>query len=174
MISQILDILKSLGVSAAFWVVIDPWQAGVILRLGKFSRKLDIGFHWKMPFIETAITQNTATTTTSLSAQSIAAPDGIIYTVEGVVKWSVSDVKPYACDIWDSENVIIDSAKSAIAEIIGKHGVKDMGNQVATKARLALRKYGIAVDTVTITTLAPVKCFRIIYSGNQPIQENPL
>lgn len=170
MITQILELIKSLGSSAAFWVVIDPWQGGVVLRMGKFNRKLDVGFYWKIPFFESVIIQNTATTTTSLSAQSIVAPDNVIYTVEGVVKWSVSDIKPFSCDIWDSENVIIDSAKSAIAEVIGKHGVKDMGNQVATKTRLALRKYGIAVDTVTITTLAPVKCFRIISSGNNPIQ----
>ena len=167
MISQILDIIKTLGTSFAFWVVIDPWQAGVILRLGKFNRKLDIGFHLKIPFIETAIVQNTATTTTSLSAQSIAAPDGIVYTVEGVVKWSVSDIKPYSCDIWDSENVIIDSAKSAMAEVISRHGAKDIGSQVASKARIALKKYGIAVDTVTITTLAPVKCFRLITDNSQ-------
>jgi len=170
MISQILDIIKTLGTSLAFWVVIDPWQAGVVLRLGKFHRRLDVGFHWKIPFFENAITQNTATTTTSLSAQSITAPDGVVYTVEGVVKWSVSDVKPFACDIWDSENVIVDSAKSAMAEIISKHGAKDIGNQVATKTRIALKKYGIAVDTVTITTLAPIKCFRII-SDNAPIRE---
>jgi len=168
MISQILELIKTLGTSLAFWVVIDPWQAGVILRLGKFNRKLDVGFSWKIPFIETAITQNTATTTTSLSAQSVVAPDGIVYTVEGVVKWSVSDIRPYACDIWDGENVIIDSAKSAMAEVISKHGAKDIGNQVASKARLALKKYGIAVDTVTITTLAPVRCFRLI-TDNQPL-----
>jgi len=170
MIAHILELFKAMGVSAAFWVVIDPWQAGVILRLGKFSRKLDIGFHLKIPFIESAIIQNTATTTTSLSAQSIVAPDGVVYTVEGVVKWSVSDVKPFACDIWDSENVIIDSAKSAMAEVISKHGAKDIGNQVATKARISLRKYGISVDTVTITTLAPIKCIRLI-TDNSTIRE---
>ena len=162
MILQILELLKSLGSSAAFWTVIDPWEAGVILRLGKFNRKLETGLHFKIPFIETAIVQNTATTTTSLSAQSITAPDGIVYTVEGVVKWSVSDIRPFSCDIWDSENVIIDSAKSAMAEIISNHGAKEIGNQVAIKTRNALRKYGIAVETVTITTLAPVRCFRVI------------
>jgi regulator of protease activity HflC (stomatin/prohibitin superfamily) len=169
MISQILDIIKSLGASAALWVVIDPWQGGVVLRLGKFNRKLGVGFHTKIPFVETVIAQNTATTTTSLTAQSISAPDGVVYTVEGVVKWSVSDIKPFCCEIWDSENVIIDSAKSAMAEIISKHGAKDMGNQVTVKTRVALRKYGIDVETVTITTLAPIKCFRII-TENQPIQ----
>jgi regulator of protease activity HflC (stomatin/prohibitin superfamily) len=170
MIAQILDIIKTLGSSFAFWVVVDPWEAGVILRLGNFNRKIGVGMHFKIPFIENAIIQNTATTTTSLSAQSIVAPDGIVYTVEGVVKWSVSDIRPFACDIWDSENVIIDSAKSAMADVISKHGAKDIGNQVATKSRIALRKYGIAVDTITITTLAPVKCFRLI-TDNSPIKE---
>ncbi len=169
MIAQIIDIIKTLGSSLTFWIVVDPWQAGIILRLGKFNRKLDVGLHFKIPFIESAIIQNTATTTTSLSAQSITAPDGIVYTVEGVVKWSVSDIRPYACDIWDAENVIIDSAKSAMAEIITKNGAKDIGNQVATKTRISLRKYGIAVDTVTITTLAPIKCFRLITDNQHPV-----
>lgn len=169
MLAQIIEIIKTLGSSLAFWVVIDPWQAGIVLRLGKFHRKLGIGFHLKIPFIESAIVQNTATTTTSLSAQSITAPNGVVYTVEGVVKWYVSDIRPYTCDIWDAENVIIDSAKSAMAEIIGKNGAKDIGNQVATKTRISLRKYGIAVDTVTITTLAPIKCFRLITDNQHPV-----
>lgn len=167
MITQIIDALKGFAEYLKFWVVIDPWQKGCVLRFGKFNRAIDSGFHWKFPLAETASIQSVATTTTSLSAQSIIAPDGKIYTVEGVVKWSVFDIRPFVCDIWDSENVIIDSAKSAIAEIVSKKGIADMAAQVTTKSKFALKKYGIAVETVTITTLAPVRCFRLI-SSDQP------
>lgn len=168
MITQILEFIKSMGTAAACWVVVDPWQGGVILRLGKFHRELGVGLHWKWPVIDTAIVQNVAITTTSLSAQSIVTPEGPVYTVEGVVKWSVADIQPFTCSIWDSENVIIDSAKSAIAEIISKQGVHDIGSKVTSKTRIALKKYGIAVDTVTITTLAPVMCLRLIYGSSPP------
>ena len=168
MIVEIIEAIKTLGVAAVPWAVVDQWQGGVILRLGTFHREIGVGFHWKIPFFESAIIQTTAVTTTPLSAQSIATPTNEVYTIEGVVRWRVADIQPFTCSIWDSENVIIDSAKAMIAEIVSKNGVQDVGPQVTLKTRTALKKYGIAVEAVTITTLAPVLCIRLISGSNLP------
>lgn len=165
MIAQLIEIIKTLGSSALPFVVVDQWQGGVILRLGVFHRTIDPGMHWKIPFIETATLQSTVTTTTSLSAQSIIATDGKVYTVEGVLRWRVDDIKPFVCEIWDSDNVIIDSAKSAIAETVRSEDIQDLSAKVTTKSRRTLKKYGIYVEEVTITTLAPIKCLRLVGAG---------
>lgn len=162
MLSQIIDIIKSLGISALPFVVVDQWQSGIVLRFGRFHRIILPGFHWKLPFVETVSMQPVVVTTTSLSAQSIIAPDGKVYTAEGVVRWRVEDVKPFICDVWDSENVIIDGAKSAIAETIRTEGVEEVAPKVTIKTRRALKKYGIHIEEITITTLAPIKCIRLI------------
>jgi len=162
MIAQLVEIIKSLGVSALPFVVVDQWQAAVILRLGKFHHSIMPGFHWKIPFVDSAMIQSAVVTTTSLSAQSIIAPDEKVYTAEGVVRWRVDDIKPFVCDVWDSENVIIDGAKSAIAETIRTEGIGDISSKVTTKTRRALKKYGIHVEEITITTLAPIRCIRLV------------
>jgi regulator of protease activity HflC (stomatin/prohibitin superfamily) len=174
MLSQLFEILRSLGGSLAPWIVVDQWQGGVILRFGLFHRAMGPGFHWKFPFAETVSIHSVAVTTTALSAQSVIAPDGKVYTAEGVVRWRVDDIKPFACDIWDSENVVVDSAKSSIFETIRVEGVTDIAGRVTTKSRRTLKKYGIFVEEITITTLAPVKCIRLIGGnlvGNSPAAE---
>jgi len=165
MIAQLLEILKALGSSALPCVVVDQWQSGVILRFGVFSRVLRPRFHWKIPFVESAVEHFTVVTTTSLSPQSVIAPDGKVYTAEGVVRWRVDDIKTYACDVWDSENVIVDSAMSAIADIIRSEGIHEVSGKVTTKSRRTLKKYGIHVEEVTLTTLAPIKCLRLVGVG---------
>jgi len=170
MIAQILELIKSLGSAALPWIIIDQWQGGIVLRLGIPHRILTPGFHWKWPFVESTATQNVVVTTTVLSAQSIIAPDDKVYTAEGVVRWRIDDIKPYICDVWDSANVIIDSAKSAIAETIRLEGILDISGKVTIKSRRALKKYGIYVEEITITTLAPVKCIRLI--GERITEDN--
>lgn len=170
MFSQLLDLIKTLGSSALPVAIVDQWQAGVVLRFGRFHRVISPGFHWKLPFAETASLQSVVITTTSLSAQSVMAPDEKVYTAEGVVRWRVDDIKPYVCEIWDSENVIIDSAKSAIAETIRNEGLVDISGKVTIKSRRSLKRYGIYVEEITITTLAPVKCIRLI--GAAPAADN--
>jgi len=165
MLSQLFEILRSLGGSLAPWVVVDQWQAGVVLRFGLFHRILGPGFKWKFPFVETATIHSVSVTTTALSAQSVMAPDGKVYTAEGVVRWRVDDIKPYVCAIWDSENVVVDSAKSSIFETIRVEGAADIAGKVTAKSRRTLKKYGIFVEEITITTLAPVRCIRLI-GGN--------
>jgi len=164
MIAQLLELIKSLGSYALPFVVIDAWQAAVVLRFGRYERSLGPGFYWKLPFIQTVIAHSVAVTTTSLSAQSVEDPDGKIYTAECVVRWKIEDIKPYACEIWDGENVIIDSAKSAIAKTIRTEGTAVLDGKVTNLSRRALKKYGICVEEITITTLAPVKCLRLICS----------
>lgn len=164
MISQLIDLFKSLGGSAAPFIVVDQWQGGVILRFGKFHREIPPGFHWKIPFVESAVVVSSVVTTTSLSAQSVITPEGAVFTAEGVVRWRVENVKPFTCDIWDGENVIVDSAKSSIAETLKNEGIVDISQKVTIKSRRSLKRYGIYVEEITITTLAPVKCIRLIGS----------
>lgn len=172
MISQIIDLIKTLGSSALPFVVVDQWQGGVILRFGTFHRPITPGFHWKIPFAETATLQSTVVTTTCLSAQSVLSADEKVYTAEGVVRWRVDDIKPFICDVWDSENVIIDSAKSAIADTLRNEGILDISNKVTTKSRRSLKKYGIYVEEITITTLAPIKCIRLVGARFEDSQSN--
>jgi regulator of protease activity HflC (stomatin/prohibitin superfamily) len=172
MISQLIDLLKSLGTAFLPWVIIDQWQQGVVLRFGRFNRVVGPGFHWVIPFVEHTVDQSVVTTTTALKPQSVVTKAGVVVTVEAVVRWSVSDVKTYTIDIWDGSNVIVDSAQGAIAETLRGTTIDDpvLNKSILHESRKALSRFGIRVENVTLTTLAPVKVIRLI-GASQPATE---
>ena len=166
MFSQIFDILKSFGSALSPLAVIDAWQKGVVLRFGKPFKVLAPGIHFVIPFVDQVIRPSVVTTTTTLSAQTMLAPDGKLYTLEGVVRWSVSDAEAFAVKIWDGGNVVIDCCKGSIAKSVKDHGIEDIDARILKTARQALDRYGIKVEAITLTTMAIVKVFRVI--ANQP------
>jgi len=99
MFEQIIGIIKSIGTSILPFCVVDAWQRGVVLRFGKFNRILSPGFHFVVPLVDYVVTQSVVTTTTTLSAQTVKTPDGKLFTLESVVRWSVFDAELFTVKI---------------------------------------------------------------------------
>ena len=171
MFGQLLEILQRVGAAALPWTVVNHWERAVVLRLGKFQRELEPGFHWTVPFIDQVVCRSVVTTTTALKPQSVTTSDGKVITAEAVVRWNVSNIRVFALDIWDGNNVIIDSTQGAIASALRSldSNSPEIPRKILTESRKALAKFGITVEAVTLTTLAPVRVIRLI--GVQPATE---
>ena len=85
--------IKDLLVAWYEWLipftVIDAYEEAVVLRLGKYHRNLDPGFHWLIPFgIERALSDEVVTRVVNLSSQSLTTQDGVPVVVGGAVTMS--------------------------------------------------------------------------------------
>lgn len=173
MFIELLEVLQRIGGSILPFVVVEQWQAGVVLRFGKFRRELQPGFHWLIPWVETPVCVSAVTTTTALKAQSVVTKDGRVVTAEAIIRWRLQDVKAFILDVWDANNVIVDSTQGAIADALRavEFDSPELHKRVLTESRRALLKFGVKVEAVTLTTLAPVRVLRLI--GAHPAQETP-
>ena len=164
MIAQLVEFLQKLGGAFLPWTVVDQWQQAVVLRFGKFNRVVGPGLHLMIPLVDRAMVQSVVTTTTVLRPQSVAVRSGKVFTVEAIIRWSITDVKAFTLEIWDGANVIIDSAQGDIANTLRCMDADfvDLERKILEKCRKSLAKYGIRVEAVTLTTLAPVKVLRLI------------
>lgn len=169
MFNQLTELLKSLWEYLIPIEVLNPWQRGCILRLGKFHREIGPGFHWLIPFVDRVVSASTVTTTTSLPAQSVLTPSNQVVTAEAIVRWSVHDVRAFLLDIWDGQNLITDSVQGAIADAIRTTpDFGDLEKRILTKSRQAVQRFGITIEAVRLTTLAPVRVVRLITTPTQP------
>jgi regulator of protease activity HflC (stomatin/prohibitin superfamily) len=170
MFSELLDVLQRVGGSLLPFVVVEQWQEGVILRFGKFRRTLCPGFHWMIPWVDKPVCVSAVTTTTALKAQSVVTKDGRVVTAEAVVRWRLQDVKAFVLDVWDADNVIIDSTQGAIADALRSVELSspELHRRVLLESRRALVRFGVKVEAVTLTTLAPVKVLRLIGGHANP------
>jgi regulator of protease activity HflC (stomatin/prohibitin superfamily) len=164
MLEPLIDLLKSVGTSILPWSIVDQWQQAVVLRCGRFHRVIGPGFHWRIPFAERSVEYSVVTTTTNLPAQTVVTGDGRTVTAEAVVRWSVDDVRVFATEIWDGANVIGDSCQGAIANALRSlaFDAPELRRAVLDESRRALKRFGIKVEAVTFTTLAPVRVLRLI------------
>ena len=77
MFDRLLDLLVGCIDLFKFWIILMPYQGGVLVRLGKFVRELEPGLHWLIPFgVDQVLTEHTVPQFISLAESGIISKDG--------------------------------------------------------------------------------------------------
>jgi regulator of protease activity HflC (stomatin/prohibitin superfamily) len=148
-------------------IIIPSYEEAVMLRCGKFKKILYSGMHFKAPFIDEIIRQHVVTTTLSLPSQSLYTIDKQNIVVKGVIKYKISDVKTFLLEVFDATDALSDMTTSIIKNVIMSKSLEDcvdpdIDNLLTKKVRVEARKWGVDVQQVTLTDIAPIKTYRLI------------
>ncbi len=167
MFEKLIDIITNWASLLSPFVIVNPYEEGVLNRAGKFKKIVSPGIHFKIPIIDEVVTQYTVTTTLSLPAQSLYTIDKQNIVVKGVVKYKISDVKVFLLEVYDAQDAISDMTQSIIKNIIMSKTLDEcidpeIDNVLTKKARVEVKKWGVEINQVTLTDLAPIRSFRLI------------
>ena len=148
-------------------IIVPTYEEGVLLRFGKFKKDVSSGVVFKIPIFDKVITHHIVMTTMTLPAQSLFTQDKQNIVVKGVVKYKIADVKTFLLEVYDANDVISDMTQSIIKSVImsktmNECTTQDIDNMLTKKVRVEVRKWGVDVQQVTLTDLAPIKSYRII------------
>jgi regulator of protease activity HflC (stomatin/prohibitin superfamily) len=149
-----------------FFIVMD-YEEAVILRFGKFHRVAKPGLHFRIPFVDEPMTNHVVVTTLSLPPQSLYTKDKQNIVVKGVIKYRIADVQTFLLEVYDAQDAISDMTQSIIKNVIMDKTMDEcidpeIDNTLAKKARVEAKKWGVEIQQVTLTDLAPIKSFRLI------------
>lgn len=93
MLDKLVDFIVQCITLFKFWAVYQPYEAGALLRLGKFIRVLEPGFHWRYPFgIDQCLVEHTVPSTHSLGDESATTADGKSIGFHAVITYRVRDI----------------------------------------------------------------------------------
>ena len=148
-------------------VIIPDYEQAVLLRNGKFKKVLQPGFHVKLPIFDEVVSQHVVVTTLSLSAQSLYTKDRQNIVVKGVIKYKISDVKVFLLEVFDAQDALSDMTQSIIKNIVISLPLEqcidpEIDNILTKKVRVEAKKWGVDIQQVTLTDIAPIRSFRII------------
>jgi len=118
MFEKLIDVVLQFIDKVLPFAVVNQTDEGVRLRFGVFKSILKAGFHWKIPFADSIVTNSIVWTTMSLPAQSVTTKDGKSVVVKGIVKYRVSDIQVFVLDVWDAVDAISDMTQGVIFEIV--------------------------------------------------------
>lgn len=156
--------------------VIDVFEKGAVLRLGRFSRALEPGLHWKWPLVEQVVEFTTAIQTMRLLSQTIDTKDRRQVVATTIVKYEIVSVEKFITQIFDQKDVLGDVTMGAVRDAVAELTYEELIASPPSKPILdAVRKecnqYGFKIHRVTFIDLSRTRSLRLI-SGSPADLEN--
>jgi regulator of protease activity HflC (stomatin/prohibitin superfamily) len=167
MFDKLIEIITNWWLQLTPVIIIRDYEGAVLLRFGKFHSVLEPGLHFKVPLFDEVIDHHVVVTTLSLDAQSLYTLDKQNIVVKGLIKYKISDVKTFLLEVYDAQDALSDMSSSIIKNVIMSMTLdectdSELDNTLTKKVRVEARKWGVEVQQVTLTDLAPIRSYRLI------------
>jgi regulator of protease activity HflC (stomatin/prohibitin superfamily) len=170
MFDKLVDILLQFMELFKFWIVLNPYEAGVQIRLGKFKKVLEPGLHFLLPLgIDSTLHEHTVPRTHTLGDQSITTLDGKQVGFQAVITYQVNDIKKALLDVEDSDHAIQDSCAGNIAHVLAGYTWEDIQGKydevvdaVTKTCRSRGWKFGLEIKSVQFGTMGFVRTIRLL------------
>jgi len=167
MFDKLIEIITNWWLQLTPAIIIRDYEEAVLLRFGIFKKVLKPGIHFKIPLFDEVIDQHVVVTTLSLDAQSLYTKDKQNIVVKGVIKYKIADVKIFLLEVFDAQDALSDMSQSIIKNVIMSMSMdectdSELDNTLTKKVRVEARKWGVEVQQVTLTDLAPIRSYRLI------------
>jgi modulator of FtsH protease HflK len=126
------------GVAALIWLgsgffIVQEGHQGVVTAFGKYSKTVEAGFNWRLPYPfeahETvAVTQlrsvevgrNAVVQATGLRDSSMLTQDENIVDIRFTVQYRLGNAKDYLFENRNADEAVVQAAESAVREIVGR------------------------------------------------------
>jgi len=167
MFDKLVDVIVEWIKEIVPFVIVPQYEDGIILRFGKYYKTMSPGIYFKLPFFDEILTYHTVMTTLALPSQSLYTLDKQNVVVKGVVKYSITDVKTFLLEVYDAQDAISDMAQGIIKNIIISKTLEecthtDIDSNLTKKVRSEIKKWGVDIQQVTLTDVAPIRSIRLI------------
>ena len=167
MFDRLLDVLLSSLQLFQFWVVVSVYERAVILRLGKFSRELDPGIHWVIPFgVERVWHEHTVPRIINLGPQSLTTTDGKGVVVSAIITCKVVNVRQALLEVESVEHAVRDACYAEIAGVILRKdwadlSHDDLGPELVAACHKRARRWGIEIIRGQLSDVALSRSLRL-------------
>lgn len=167
MFDKLIEIITHWWLQLTPVIIVRDYEEAVLLRFGKFKALLKPGIHFKIPLFDEVIEQHVVVTTLSLDAQSLYTRDRQNIVVKGLIKYKIADVKTFLLEVYDAQDALSDMSQSIIKNVIMSMTLEEctdceLDNTLTKKVRVEARKWGVEVQQVTLTDIAPIRSIRLI------------
>lgn len=177
MFDKLIDLMVTFIHDVIPFKIVDQWEKGVHLRVGKFLRVVDPGLAFKIPFFDQILVTPVITQTVNLSPQTVTSEDERSVVLSSIVRYHIHDVKKFLLGVMHANDVLVDTTQGIIRDIV--EGCKwsdlyDLGNVVTPEINDQVEKWGITVELVSFPDLGEIKTYRIITDGGMKTSNLPI
>jgi len=87
--------------------------------------------------------------------------------VKAVIKYRISDIETFLLEVWDAIDALSDMTQGIIFDIVKEKTLEELQNSdlkplISRKVRSEAKRWGIEVDTVTLSDFAEITSIRLL------------
>jgi len=171
------QILSAFSKPFKWWVVIAPWEQGILVRLGKVAYGLQPGFHFRFPFLDRVYVQSIRLRAIHDSNQTVMTTDGKAITISSSLEFSVSDVRKLYETIANPEQTLLLRNQSLITEWVSSHALKEVtarSLQDHVTGKLDGVQWGLSGLRMRVVSFVSVRTYRLLmndYRGGAGLED---
>jgi modulator of FtsH protease HflK len=168
----------ALGWLASGFFIVQEGQQGVITAFGKYSKTVEAGFQWRLPYPvqqheivsvtqlqQVEVGRNSVVAATGLRDSSMLTQDENIVDIRFTVQYTIKDARDFLFENAQPRDAVMLAAESAVREIVGKSTMDsvlyeqrdviavDLAKSI--QAQLDRLKAGIQIKNVNVQSVQP-------------------
>lgn len=177
MFDRIVDFLLSIIGLFKFWAVVDQWERGIVVRLGRYNRMARPGFMWIWPFsVEHVLVEDTYKKVTHLHPQSLTTADGKSVVASAVVTYRVRNAKKVILTAGGHEEAIVASVPGTIGKFVMAANYTDLNTEefrstVTTACNEEASAWGMEIEEVRFANLVAARSYRLFAEKGGPNEQ---
>ena len=167
-----------LGWLSSGFFIVQEGQQGVVTSFGKYSKTVEAGFQWRLPYPlqqheivsvtqlqQVEVGRNSVVAATGLRDSSMLTQDENIVDIRFTVQFTIKDARDFLYENREPKDAVMLAAESAVREIVGKSTMDsvlyEQRDAIATdlvksiQAQLDRLKAGILVKNVNVQSVQP-------------------
>jgi len=167
-----------LGWLGSGFFIVQEGQQAVVTSFGKYSKTVEAGFQWRLPYPfqadeivsvtqlrQVEVGRNSVVQATGLRDSSMLTQDENIVDIRFTVQYTLKDARDYLFENRNPDEAVILAAESAVREIVGKSKMDsvlyEQRDAIAVdlvksvQAQLDRLKAGIQIKNVNVQNVAP-------------------
>ena len=140
--------------------VVDQYERGVVLTLGKHTSTRNPGLTWIFPGIQRMIKQDLRILTVDVPRQEVITKDNVTVHVDAVVYYQVKDADKATLDIQDFRKATLTYAQATMRDVVGEVDLdtllterEQLSKDIKDIVDVFTDKWGISVDTIKIQNI---------------------
>ncbi|WP_414896466.1 FtsH protease activity modulator HflK, partial [Roseateles sp.] len=167
-----------LGWLGSGFFIVQEGQQGVVTSFGKYSKTVEAGFQWRLPYPfqadevvsvtqlrQVEVGRNSVVAATGLRESAMLTLDESIVDIRFTVQYTIKDARDYLFENRSPDDAVTLAAESAVREIVGKSRMDsvlyeqrdaigiDLAKSVQTQ--LDRLKAGVQIKNVNVQSVAP-------------------
>ncbi len=184
-----------LGWLASGFFIVQEGQQGVVTSFGKFSKTVDAGFQWRLPYPfqaheivsvsqlqQVEVGRASVVAATGLRDSSMLTQDENIVDIRFTVQYTIKDARDFLFENAQPKDAVMLAAESAVREIVGKSSMDSvlyeqrdaiaMDLAKSIQAQLDRLKAGIQVKNVNVLSVQPPEQVQAAFDDVQKANAN--